>query len=143
MPVKPIPDGYHTITPYLVVADARALINFAQQVLAAEQIGCLSGPDGAVMHAEIRIGDSRLMIGQTRGDRKPFPAMLYLYVPDADALYQRAIAAGAVSIMEPTNQFYGDRSSGVMDPFGNQWWFATHVEDVSEQEIHRRAMARK
>jgi uncharacterized glyoxalase superfamily protein PhnB len=143
MSVKPIPDGYHTITPYLVVTDARALINFAQQALAAEQIGCLAAPDGSVMHAEIRIGDSRVMIGQTRGDRKPFPAMLYLYVTDADTLYRRAIAAGAISIMEPTTQFYGDRSGGVMDPFGNQWWFATHVEDVSNDELNRRAMARK
>lgn len=142
MPVKPIPNGYHSVTPYLVVTDARAFVAFAQNALAAEQICSTTAPDGAVTHAEIRIGDSRVMIGQTRGARKPFPAMLYLYVTSADVSYRRAVAAGGTSIMEPALQFYGDRIAGIMDPFGNQWWFATRVEDVGDEEIQRRAQSR-
>jgi len=143
MNVKPIPDGYHTITPYLVTTDAAALLNFLTAAFDARESERMLGPDGAIAHAEVRIGDSPLMIGQTRGDRQPVHGMLYLYVHDCDATYQRALSAGATSIVQPTNQFYGDRNAGVMDPFGNQWWVATRVENVPADELKRRAAAKK
>jgi uncharacterized glyoxalase superfamily protein PhnB len=139
MTVKPIPAGYHTVTPYLVVKEAAQLIDFLKQVFAAEEIARMAQPDGTIMHAEVKIGDSRVMIGGASGDIKPFPAMLHLYLEDMDTVYQRALKAGATSIREPENQFYGDRIGGVQDPFGNQWWLATHIEDVSDEEMARRA----
>jgi PhnB protein len=90
------------------------------------------------MHAELRIGDSVVMLADAAGDFKPLPCALYLYVPDADATYRRALEAGATSVMEPANQFYGDRNAGVKDPTGNQWWIGTHVEDVPPEEMARR-----
>jgi PhnB protein len=102
----------------------------------------MTHPGGAVLHAEVRIGDSMLMLTDGGGDWKPMPAALYLYVNDADATYQRALTAGATSVMEPVTQFYGDRHGGVKDPSGNIWWIATHVEDVSPEELRKRAEAR-
>ena len=142
MPVKPRPDGYHAVTPYLVVQDAARLIAFTKEAFGAEEIFRHAAPDGSVMHAEVRIGDSPVMMGGTRPGIDPFPAMLYLYVNDTDGTYERALEAGATSIMKPADQFYGDRNGGVKDPFGNQWWIATHVEDVSPEEMSRRAQAK-
>jgi uncharacterized glyoxalase superfamily protein PhnB len=141
MAVKPIPDGFHTVTPYLVVNGVAKLIEFLKQAFAAEVTGCLSRPDGTVMHAQVRIGDSMVMMGEPQGEWKPMPGSLYLYVPDTDALYHRAIQAGGTSLMEPADQFYGDRNAGVKDPVGNFWWIATHNEDVSPEELARRAEA--
>jgi len=141
MAVKPIPEGYHTITPYLTVQGADQLIDFMKQVFAATEIERMTNPDGTVKHAEVRIGDSVLMISESRGEWKPMPAALYLYVSDVDAVYQRALAAGATSLMAPTNTFYGNRESGVTDQFGNYWWIATHIEEVSPEEIAKRAEA--
>lgn len=93
------------------------------------------------MHAEVKIGDSVIMMGEPMGDFKPMPGSIYLYVKDTDATYRKAIQAGAVSIMEPADQFYGDRSAGVKDPLGNFWWIATHIEDVPPEELARRAAA--
>jgi uncharacterized glyoxalase superfamily protein PhnB len=138
MTVKPIPEGYHTVTPYLVVQGAAQLIDFLKQAFAAEEIQRMTRPDGSIGHAEVRIGDSRVMLGEAGGEFKPMPAMLHLYMEDADAVYQRALLAGATSLREPVDEFYGDRMAGVKDQFGNQWWIATHIEDVSPEEMVRR-----
>lgn len=139
MPVRPIPEGYHTVTPYLVVADVAAEIAFLAAAFGAREKHRMPGPDGSVMHAEVMIGDSPVMLGQARDEYPPRPATTYLYVEDVDATYRRALEAGATSLMEPADQFYGDRNGGVEDPQGNQWWIATHVEDVPPDELERRA----
>lgn len=139
MAVSPIPAGYHTVTPYLVVDNAKQLITFLQAAFDAEIKSLFEGADEAILNAEVKIGDSMLMIADARDNCRAKPTMLYLYVPDVDAAYQRAIAAGAESMMEPADQFYGDRNGGVRDHSGNEWWLATHIEDVSEDEVKRRA----
>lgn len=139
--VKPIPDGYHTITPYLAVQGASKLLDFLKRTFDAEVVERLERPDGSLGHAEVKIGDSRLMVGEPGDPAQVMPAMLYAYVSDVDATYQRALAAGAVSLQAPADQFYGDRNAGVQDPFGNRWWVATHKEDVSPEEMKRRAAA--
>ncbi|MFQ5627378.1 MAG: VOC family protein [bacterium] len=121
MPVKPIPDGYHTVTPYLVVEGVAKLIDFLKQAFGAEKTDCMKRPDGTVMHAQLKIGNSVVMMGEAQSEWPPMPASLYLYVEDTDAVYKRALEAGATSAMEPANQFYGDRNAGVKDPSGNFW----------------------
>jgi len=143
MAVKPIPEGYHTITPYVAVQGADKLIDFLKQIFAATEIERMMQADGTVKHAEVRIGDSVMMISEARGECKPMPAAFYLYMSDVDAVYQRALAAGATSLMEPTNTFYGNRESGVTDQFGNYWWIATHIEEVSPEEMQKRFEASK
>jgi uncharacterized glyoxalase superfamily protein PhnB len=138
--VKFIPDGYQTVTPYLTVGDLKALLDFLKRAFDAEA-QVMPGPDGEPRHAEIVLGTSRLMAGQAPPDRKPMPQQLYLYLPDVDATYERALAAGAKSFSEPQTQFYGDRHAGVRDSNGNEWWIATHVEDVAPDEMERRAKA--
>lgn len=142
MAVSPIPAGHHTVTPYLVVEDVDAVMNFMTAGLNATEVHCLRTPDGAVAHAEMKVGDSMVMLGGAGGPHKALQAMLHLYVEDCDALYRQALAVGGESIMEPTDQFYGDRSGAVRDPAGNQWWIATHIEDVPDEEIARRALAK-
>ena len=139
MAVKPIPDGYHTVTPYLLVSGVPTLIEFLKSAFDAEVAECLTAPDGTVMHAQVKIGDSYIMMGDPRGRCEPTAASLYLYVVDTDAIYMKAIGAGATSVMEPADQFYGDRNSGVKDPAGNTWWIATHIEDVSPDELRKRS----
>ena len=139
MAVKPIPEGFHTVTPYLIVQGASKLIDFLKQAFEAEEIYRQNMPDGTVMHAQVRIGDSMLMMSDATSQHKPMPSMIYLYVEDVDAVYNRALKAGATSLREPTNEFYGDRSGGVKDFAGNQWWIGTHIEDVSPEEIEKRA----
>lgn len=141
MGVKPIPEGYHTVTPYLAVPEVDQLIDFIQAVFPADVTERLARPDGTVYHAEVRIGDSVLMMGEPDEDTQRTPGTLYVYVDDTDATYQRALDAGATSVMEPTDMFYGDRNAGVRDEFGNQWWIATHVEDVPPEEMQKRAEA--
>lgn len=141
MPVKPVPDGYHSVTPYLVVKGVADLLPFLEKAFGATLSECLRRPDGTVMHAEARIGDSVVMLGEASEKHPPRPAVLYLYVPDCDAAWRRALAAGATSVLEPTNMFYGDRSGGVADPCGNQWWIGSRVEELSLEEIARRAAA--
>jgi len=136
--VQAVPEGFHTVTPYLVVEDAGTLIDFVTRAFDAQLRYAHRQPDGKVTHAEVKIGNSIVMLGSARGDSKPIPTALYLYVPNCDELYRRALAAGGTSIGEPKDQFYGDRHGGVKDPCGNSWWVATHVEDVSEQELERR-----
>jgi PhnB protein len=141
MAVKSIPDGYHSVTPYLVIQGASKLIDFLKQAFEAEETERIASPDGTIMHAEVRIGDSVIMMGDAMGEFNPMPGMVHLYVNDADATYQRALHAGATSMRELENQFYGDRSAGVKDAFGNVWWIATHIEDVSPEELKRRVEA--
>jgi PhnB protein len=143
MAVKPIPEGFHTVTPYLLVTDARRLIEFLKQAFGAELVHLSTRPDGGVMHAQVRIGDSPVMMGEVTGEWKPMLGSLYLYVPDTDAVYRRALQAGGTSVMEPADQFYGDRNAGVKDPVGNVWWIGTHIEDVSEEEMARRVQAHR
>ena len=138
MAVKPVPDGYHTATPYLLVENADALLDFVQRAFGARMDHVMRNPDGAVMHADFVIGDSHIMVGQASGSWKPLQGSIYLYVPDCDATYRQALDAGGTSIMPPATMFYGDRHGGVTDPCGNQWWMATHVEDVPEDELKRR-----
>jgi PhnB protein len=141
MAVKPVPEGFHTVTPYLVAKDAAALIDFITRGLGGQERFVMRRPDGSIGHAEMQVGDSHVMIGQAGGPNPAFPAMLYLYVPDVDATYKQAVAAGAKSLHEPATQFYGDRHGAVTDSNGNQWWIATHVEDVPQEELERRAAA--
>lgn len=137
-----IPKGYHTVIPYLTVDGVERLIDFLARVFGAEETERIKRPDGSVGHAEVRIGDSVIMLGQVRDQWTPMPAALYIYVPDTDATYERALHAGATSTMEPADQFYGDRNAGVADPWGNQWWIATHVEHMTREEMQRRAAER-
>ncbi|MDR3683442.1 MAG: VOC family protein [Geothrix sp.] len=140
--VEPVPKGYHTVTPYLVVADGEGLLGFLRDAFGAEVLSRALRPDGTIANAEVRLGDSRLMVAQAREPWKPMPAGFYLYVPDTDATYRAALAAGGVSVLEPSDQFYGDRNAGIQDPWGNNWWIATHIEDVDEAEVQRRMAAR-
>lgn len=137
--VKPVPDGYHTVTPYIIVQGAGQLIDFIKKAFDGNEAELISMPDGTIGHAEIRLGDSVIMVSDARGeDYKPMPTGIYLYVEDCDATYERALQAGATSLMKPMDRFYGDRSAGVKDQFGNQWWIATHTEDLSPQEYAKR-----
>ena len=137
--VKSIPNGYHTATPYLTVQEADKLIAFMQQVFEAKETERVTRPDGKIAHADVRIGDSVIMLAEGSDDWKPMPGAIYLYVNDTDAIYKRALKAGAASLMEPADQFHGDRMAGVRDPFGNVWWIVTHVEDVPPEDLQRRA----
>ena len=140
MTVKPIPDGYHAVTPYFVVNGAQKLIDFLKQAFNAEFVfEPMKRPDGKIMHAELKIGDSRVMLGEANEHNKPTQNSLYVYVPDVDATYKRAVAAGGASTMEPADMFYGDRNSCVKDFAGNQWFIGTHKEDVAPDELKRRA----
>jgi uncharacterized glyoxalase superfamily protein PhnB len=138
--VKPIPDGFHTITPYLVVDGAEKIIRFMTDAFGAQPVfEPMKRPDGKIMHAEFKIGDSVVMISDSSERAQATSDMLHLYVPNVDAVYQKALKAGGKSLMEPMNQFYGDRSGSVMDPAGNRWFIATHVEDVSPADLKKRA----
>ncbi len=138
--VKPVPEGYHTVTPYLVVDGAEKIIRFAKDAFGAQPVfEPMTRPDGKIMHAELKIGDSVVMLSDASERAQATSDMLHLYVPNVDAVYQKALKAGGKSLMEPTDQFYGDRSSGVMDPAGNRWFIATHIEDVSPGELKKRA----
>ena len=141
MAVKPIPDGYHSVTPYLMVQGAAKLLDFLQQAFEAEVTVRMERPDGMIGHAEVRIGDSMVMLAEATEQWKAMPGAIYLYVNDTDAAYKRAVQPGATSVMEPANQFYGDRNAGVKDPTGNFWWIATHVEDISPEEMKKRTEA--
>ena len=138
MAVNPIPEGYRTVTPYLVVDGATNVLDFVKQAFGAEEKFRMDAPDGKIGHAEVQIGDSIVMMGDAGAENPAMPAMIHLYVDDCDATYERALAAGATSEREPTDQFYGDRSAGVRDSAGNLWWIATHVEDVPEEEMAKR-----
>ena len=142
MAAKPIPDGYHSVTPYLTVRGAPQVIEFLKQAFRAElSHEPVKRPDGTIMHAQVQIGDSRIMIAEENEMAKATPSSLYLYVPNVDSVYQQAIKAGGKAVMEPTDMFYGDRGGTVKDPSGNSWFIATHKEDVAPQELAKRAEA--
>jgi PhnB protein len=141
MPAQPIPEGFHTVTPYLVVEGVPRLLEFLEAAFDAKDVHRTTLAGGRVMHAQLQIGDSMIMMGEAREGCPAMPRSIYLYVPDTDAVYRKAVAAGGTSLMEPADQFYGDRNAGVQDPCGNQWWIGTHVEDVDPEVIARRAQA--
>jgi PhnB protein len=146
---KPIPKGYHTATPYLIIKGAAKAIEFYKKAFGAAEMMRMTQPDGRVGHAEIKIGDSPIMLADEfpeMGARSPqslggSPVSILLYVQDVDALTSSAIAAGAKVIRPVKDQFYGDRSGSLEDPFGHQWHIATHVEDVAPEEMKKRAAA--
>ena len=147
MSVKPIPDGYHSVTPYLCVKGAAQAIEFYKKAFLATERMRIAQPDGRVGHAELQVGDSVIMLSDEFpeiGARSPqslggSPVGIHLYVEDADAIFSQAVAAGAKIKRPIADQFYGDRLGGVEDPFGHNWWISTHKEDLSPQEIERRA----
>jgi PhnB protein len=145
--VRPIPEGYHSITPYLIVSDATGAIAFYKQAFGAAEVMRMPAPDGKIGHAELRIGDSKIMLADEfpdMGARGPkafggSPVSLHLYVEDVDATAKRALAAGAKEVRPIKDQFYGDRLGTVEDPFGHHWHISTHKEDLSPDELKRRA----
>ena len=146
MAVKPIPDQYHSAQPYLLVDDASRLMEFMKATFGAEDLGTMPTPEGKIGHAEMRIGDTIVMLADAstaEGVSGAMPSTVVTYVEDCDATYERALDAGAKSIREPQDMFYGDRSAGVADPVGNHWWIHTHVEDVPEEEMMRRAQQQR
>jgi len=140
-PVKLIPDGYHSVTPYLVIKGAANAINFYKRAFGAEELFRMPGPDGKVMHAELVIGDSRIMLGEEPDQAGGTLSSIYLYVPDVDATFKQAVDAGAKQSMPVQNMFWGDRSGKLTDPFGQRWQLATHREDITPEQIQQRAAA--
>ena len=144
---KPIPQGYHSVTPYMVLRDAAKAIDFYKKAFGAVEKFRMAGPDGKIGHAEIQIGDSMIMISDENpqwGTKSPqtlggTPVGIFLYVPDVDATFKQAISAGAKEVMAVTDQFWGDRYGKVADPFGHAWNLATHKEDLTPAEIEERA----
>lgn len=126
-----VPEGLRTVTPYLHPLRAEPVINFLKRAFGAQELEKYASPDGVVHHAKIKIGDSVLEMGEAHGPYQPMPTTFYLYVPDVDAVYRRALEAGGTSLNEPADQPYGDRNGGVTDAFGNQWYIATHIKDVA------------
>ena len=147
MAVKPIPEGYHSVTPYLCAKGAAQAIEFYKKALSATERMRITQPDGRVGHAEIQIGDSVIMLADEfpeMGVRSPetlggSPVSIHLYVEDVDAVFQQAVTAGAMVKRPVADQFYGDRLGGIVDPFGHTWWISTHKEDLSPEEIEKRA----
>jgi PhnB protein len=146
MAVKPIPDGYHSVTPYLIVSGAAAAIEFYKRAFGATELVRMPGPGGKVMHAEVKIGDSPVMLADEvpeMGHRGPqalggTPVSIMLYVQDADKVFNQAVAAGAKVMRPLQDQFYGDRSGTITDPYGHVWTIGTHKEDLTPEEIDRR-----
>ncbi len=148
MSAKSIPQGFHTITPHLVCRDAKKAIEFYQKAFGAESLRILSMPDGKVMHAELKIGNSVVMLGEEAPDWKVLsplslgnsPVTIHLFTDDVDSLFQRAVSAGCTATMPVLDQFWGDRYGQVVDPFGHRWSIATHKEDLSPEEIQKRGI---
>ena len=151
--IKPIPDGYHSVTPYLIIPGGRAheALDYYKRAFNAKEVMRMPRPDGGVAHAEIEIGDSRIMLADENLSMEQYgpdrfggsPITLHLYVPDVDATTQQATSAGGNVVRPLADQFYGDRTAGVVDPFGHRWYLATHVRDVSTEELqqHMHTMA--
>jgi len=138
MTVKPVPDGYTTVTPWIISQDAAGVIDYLKTAFDAVELGRMTDDEGRIGHAEVRIGDAVVMLFDARPEWPPTPAFLRLYVEDADAVHRRAVEAGGESVSRVTHLFFGDRVGRVRDPFGNLWWIQTHIEDVSEEEMGRR-----
>ena len=147
--VKPIPDSYRRVTPYLIVNGAADAIDFYKKIYGATEIMRMPGPDGKIGHAELKIGDSVIMLADENvemGHKGPrtfggSPVSLLLYVEDVDRVVKNAVGAGSKLVRPVADQFYGDRTGGIVDPFGHEWYVATHVEDVSPEEMKKRADA--
>jgi PhnB protein len=147
--VKPVPDGYHSVTPYLIVKGAGQAIDFYKRAFGATEIMRMPGPGGIIMHAEIRIGDSVVMLsdempqafGKSPKTLGGTTAGVMVYVPDVDKTYKQAVAAGATGDEQPSNMFWGDRYGKLTDPFGHAWSIATHIEDVTPEEMEKRMAA--
>lgn len=146
--IKGVPEGFHTATPYLIIKGAASAMEFYKKAFGAVELERIADADGKVRHGEFRIGDSPFMVTDESPDfpewlspksRGGTPVHFYLYVEDCDALFNQAIAAGAKELLPMKDQFYGDRSGGLTDPYGHVWYIATRVENVSEEEINRRA----
>lgn len=144
--IKPIPDGYHTITPYLTVRGAAAAMDFYTRAFGAQELLRLTGPNGAIVHAEMKIGDSPIMLGEESAAWEAFgpqhfdgtPVTICLYVADVDAQFRQAMAAGATVKRPLTDQFYGDRTAHLFDPYGHSWHLATRKEDLTQEQMQRR-----
>jgi PhnB protein len=147
MAVQPVPEGYHTVTPYLAVGNAAEAIDFYRRAFGAKERVRMPGPGDTVMHAELEIGDSHVMLSDPFPQASTTPpkelggtsASVFMYVEDIDAVYRQAIDAGATSLMEPDDMFWGDRFGSVQDPFGHSWTIATHIEDLEPEEMQRRS----
>ncbi len=147
---RPIPKGYHAVTPYLSVQGAAAAISFYKKIFGAREIMRMPGPRGTIGHAEIKIGDSRIMLADEFPEmnfRSPLsvggtPVTIHLYVQEVDKVAKKAVAAGAKILRAVADQFYGDRTGTLQDPFGHVWHLATHIEDVPMKELKKRARAR-
>jgi PhnB protein len=145
--VKPIPPGYHSVTPYLVLSDAAAAIEFYKKAFGAQEMFRMGAPGGKVGHAELKIGDSMIMLSdEMMGNKSPkslggSAVSIFLYLEDVDSIYNQAVKAGAKADAPPTNMFWGDRFGRLTDPFGHLWGLATHVEDVAPEEMDKRARA--
>jgi PhnB protein len=138
MPTKPIPDGFHAITPYLFARDASRLIEFISAAFGGEVISRKDRPDGSIMHAEMQVGDSMLMLADASTEFGPMPTSIYLYVTISDTVYRTALNCGGTSVFPIMTLPSGERYGGVKDPCGNIWWIATHVEDVTPEEQEKR-----
>ncbi len=141
----PIPEGSHTITPQLTVKNASQAIEFYKRAFGAEELNRMEGPGGAIMHAALKIGDSKFFVNDFMGDGEApnlipgkSPVTVHLYVPDADKLYKQAVSAGATAKMPVAEQFWGDRYGQLTDPYGHTWSIATHVEDLTREEMEHR-----
>ena len=151
MAVKPIPDGYHSVTPYLIIDGAARAIEFYKKAFGAQEIVRMPGPDGRIGHAELRFGTSMVMLADENPEMRArgpkfiggTPVSLMLYVDDVDKVFARAVVEGAIVERPLANQFYGDRTGGVVDPFGHRWYLATHIEDVEPEEMKRRMKAQQ
>ncbi len=145
--VKPIPEGYHTATPYLIVKDAAGAIEFYKKAFGATELMRMADPQGKIGHAEIKIGDSPIMLADEVAEHRGpeslggSPVSILLYVEDVDSVFKQAVAAGAKVQRPLADQFYGDRTGGITDPFGHVWYISTHKEDVSPEEMKKRAAA--
>jgi uncharacterized glyoxalase superfamily protein PhnB len=139
MAVNYKPADTQSVIPYLIVPDGEKELQFLKKVFDAKEMHVSRTPDGTIMHADLKIGDSRVMMGQGNEQWPSLPAGIYVYVPSVDTAYKKALEAGATSQMAPADQFYGDRNCGVKDSNGITWWIGTHVEDVSGEELQRRS----
>lgn len=138
MTVNPIPEGYHSVTPWVISRDTARFLDFIRGAFGAEELGRVVSDDGSIGHAEARIGDSVVLAFDAKKAWPDTPAFLRLYVADGDATYRQALGAGAISVTEMTNMPWGDRIGRVRDPVGNLWWIMTRIEDVGPEEIERR-----
>ena len=147
MPVSPIPEGYHSLTPYLIIRGAADALAYYAKAFGATELFRMPGPEGKIMHAEMQIGNSRFMLADEFPQMNALspahfggtPVSLMIYIEDVDTVFARAIEAGGMEVRPVVDQFYGDRSGTLVDPFGHQWTISTHVEDVPPEEMEKRA----